>query len=154
MASAKRYTTKMNWHNGDYLAYKAAQKNEDDWFEKCTFHMDAINIIMTPKMCMVSAQNFSTHNEWRTKAPKAYSAALSNGWHDTILQYFNCQLDTVTIDECIHDAASYDRWQEWAKPGNFFYQPAKLRRWQFICRDVIMQKSMKKWFQSKKIGVA
>ncbi len=24
MVSAKRYTTKMNWHNGDYLAYEAA----------------------------------------------------------------------------------------------------------------------------------
>ena len=104
--------------------------------------------------CVWCLRKTSTHNEWRTKAPKAYSAALSNGWHDTILQYFNCQLDTVTIDECIHDAASYDRWQEWAKSGNFFYQAAKLRRWQFICRDVIMRNSMKKWLQSKKIGVA
>lgn len=145
MASAKQYTTKMDWHNEDYLAYKAAQKNKDNWFEKCTAHMDVINITWTLKTCMASARNFTTIGEWRRKEPKAYAAALSNRWHNAVYRHFNSLLDTITFDECIQDAAVFDNWSEWAKINNLFYLSAKSNGWQFICKDIIIGNAVQKW---------
>tara|TARA_Y100001973_G_C5199890_1_gene336819 strand:- start:741 stop:2930 length:2190 start_codon:yes stop_codon:yes gene_type:complete len=151
MASAKRYTTKMDWHNEDYLAYKAAQKNKDGWLEKCTAHMDVINIIWTLDECMASARNFITISEWRREEPKAYAAASSNRWLDAIYRYFNSLLDTITFDECIQDAADFDNWSEWAKSDNLFYVAAKSKSWAFICKDVIIGNTVQKWNKNKNL---
>ena len=78
--SAKKFSSKKEWHKKFSGAYESAKKN--GWFEEATAHMKRPVVITkwTKKAVFEDSKNHNSRSKWKRNSPGAYQSAKKNKW--------------------------------------------------------------------------
>lgn len=86
LESAKKYTYKAAWMNGDSALYNFAYKRKD-WYEKCTAHMTDRCHSWTREECQEIALKFASKRDFREAQSAIYHYADKHGFLNEICSH-------------------------------------------------------------------
>jgi len=119
-ASARKYTTKMEWANSeDRKFHKAAYTR--GWLEQCCAHMAVVQLphgYWTKERCKTIARQYKTRWEWVRESPSSYHTASRKGWRDECtlhMEEFRKPNGYWNKERCMEIARQFNTLGEWQK---------------------------------------
>jgi hypothetical protein len=79
LAEAKKYKTRTEWYKRKGAAYAAARRRGEDFFAKCSAHMEKVHAEWTDEAVLAEAKKYKTRTEWHKLNGGASNAARQRG---------------------------------------------------------------------------